>query len=1015
MKTLNRLKIFNLKQIMILPAFALLISSLSIIPSFAALGDDWQATASGLTESAKYWRESRISTDGSSQVAIDANSVYVSRDYGISWSLKYTSIDSLFDLDSSDDGSTIVISYQNPGNGILLISKDYGQNWTTSTPLGLRPIPGSGDFYLEDFAVSTDGNKIFTVTSDGRFFYSLNTGLDWSLPTYPTAITDQTPNGTGFQIHDKWRSIDISGDGESLVVSGEGVGVKVSTDLGQTWKYVINNDLHWKKVSFANNSSTIVVHTWDDGYQKGLLNISTDGGETFSYASCALTPDIVCIDSGFGGPIVWSNFALSANGTKIIAIGNTGESAGERKNIYISGDQGVHWSQTSLDSSYWTTVSSDTLGINLLAVNGGQNSQMFASHDSGLTWNPISTGIVPASYPWIDVESSSNGQYMYANREDQEGNKLFKSADYGATWANTNAPGFNATNNGLISVSTDGSTIISVSNSFNECFDGLEDSICASKILKSIDYGKNWTTINFPDVIGFISISSSNDGHKQVANAVSWDFETNTPIFKLYVSLDFGDTWEEKFAQSSEDSDQNFLFSISMSGDGNRIIASTVGRLYYISINSGDTWERFENPTQLGIFGDGCENNFVITKDGSKIFAITINGVFVSLDLGITWSESSIAPEFVYDGYVDIKVNEDGTKIGLAEPYQKIIVSENSGQSWKTIFNLDENYSVNSLTAADDFSTFVFSTDVDIYVSHSVSLSTAPANDSGSSVDKPAVVTKKDDIKEIIEKLKDVNKEVDNLKPGTLTTSEPLIMRLLEDLPTTLKPQFIDIFTEDTVINQTLDLKKALDAFKQFIDKILVNLPSSVIIDGQIQASRLVVLNHTTMQLVTDNGGVISVQANDGENPIPVDQSGKVQMVRSNGVETKGVGLSPNSEFSVYLFSDPTLLGVGKADTQGSFNASFLVDKDFPLGNHTLQINGVLANGKTSSISMPVSVVESVETATSQAMTKVTQVNDSPQRSNNWIILLLISLVIIGYFVKKDGLKFIQEFTRGNK
>ena len=212
-----------------------------------------------------------------------------------------------------------------------------------------------------------------------------------------------------------------------------------------------------------------------------------------------------------------------------------------------------------------------------------------------------------------------------------------------------------------------------------------------------------------------------------------------------------------------------------------------------------------------------------------------------------------------------------------------------------------------------------------------------------------------------------------------------------------------------------MDSNKVLNILKDIVDKIVVDLPSLVRVGGEIQASRLVVVDNTSLQLVTADGGVLSVQANDGENPIPVDKNGKVQMVRSNGVETKGVGLSPNSEFSVYLFSDPTLLGVGKADAKGSFNASFLVDKDFPLGNHTLQINGMLANGKTSSISMPVSVVESVETATTQAMVKTTPVSDSSPRSNFWIILLLISLIIIGYFVIREGPKLINEITSGNK
>jgi hypothetical protein len=379
--------------------------------------------------------------------------------------------------------------------------------------------------------------------------------------------------------------------------------------------------------------------------------------------------------------------------------------------------------------------------------------------------------------------------------------------------------------------------------------------------------------------------------------------------------------------------------------------------------------------------------------------------------MGTTWSETSIAPQPVEDGYADIKLNQDGSGILLADYDGKVLYTENSGQTWTTIFN-NEDYNLLSITAAQDFSTVAFGTDTDVYVSHGSNFSPAVApagnNDSGpaASTPTPAAKAKVEEVKEKIKETKEEEKEV--MKPGTIAAAEPLIMRLIEDLPVILKPQILNIFTEKQELSQILDSNKVLNILKDIVDKIVVDLPSLVRIGGEIQASRLVVVDNTSLQLVTADGGVLSVQANDGENPIPVDKSGKVQMVRSNGVETKGVGLSPNSEFSVYLFSDPTLLGVGKADAQGSFNASFLVDKDFPLGNHTLQINGMLANGKTSSISMPVSVVESVETATTQAMIK-TVAEVKTTNTNFYLVFLLIMLALIGSIIVFKGPRFIYD------
>lgn len=1006
---------------MILPLITLIFSSINALPAFAALGDDWDATASGLRENTPSWVASKISNNGTIQVAITYDSVYISSDTGNTWTNKLTTDKYLDGLDLSSDGSTIVLSYSAGANGSFLVSKDYGQTWTDSTPVGRSS--SNNDVAILDFALSSDGNTIVAFTNDGRFFHSSDSGVAWSAPIFPTDVTDPSAmavsaatNGMfSGQDHDRWKSIDISSDGGSLIIGGAGVGVKISTDLGATWSFVINDNLNWANVAFANNSSTIIAQTWDDGHGKGLIKISTDAGQTFSNASCALTPETACLDTDFGGPIVWSNFATSADSSKMIAIGNTAESAGYPKQIYVTSDQGLNWTLTDLATNYWRSVSSDSSGNNLLAT--GSGTQIFTSHDAGLTWNTISTGLVPASYYWYDVEASSDGKYMYANRDNSA---LFKSSDYGATWSNTNAPGFYADGNTSIATSSNGATVITASNfDYYGCFYLQDNSKCSARLLKSNDYGQNWTTVDFPEVIYYNSLSISNDGQTQVANAVLYNFDTEVAQYKIYVSRDSGQTWIERFEQSVEDMGNAELYNSSISGDGQKIIASTARNFYYISTDYGVEWERLVFPEALGYFQTSYRNNFAITSDGSKIYALTDNGLFLSQDMGLTWSENSLAPEPSEDGYSDFKLNQDGSGILLADYDRKVLFSENSGQTWNTIFNAEGDYNLLAITASQDFSTVAFSTESDVYISHNSTFvpnptpSSSSNNNSSSTAPTPTPTPtnkpKIEDIKELIEKIKEAKEEEkEELKPGTIAAAEPLIMRLIEDLPVILKPQIVNIFTEEPTANQVLDIKKALDFLKDIVDKVVVNLPSLVRIGGEIQASRLVVVDNTTLQLVTADGGVLSVQANDGENPIPVDQSGKVQMVRSNGVETKGVGLSPNSEFSVYLFSDPTLLGVGKADAQGSFNASFLVDKDFPLGNHTLQINGVLANGKTSSISMPVSVVESVEIASSQAMTKaVAEVKTT--NSNFYLIFLLIMLALIGSIIVFKGPRFIYE------
>jgi hypothetical protein len=234
------------------------------------------------------------------------------------------------------------------------------------------------------------------------------------------------------------------------------------------------------------------------------------------------------------------------------------------------------------------------------------------------------------------------------------------------------------------------------------------------------------------------------------------------------------------------------------------------------------------------------------------------------------------------------------------------------------------------------------------------------------------------------------------LKPGTTNNPEPLIKKLIEDVSNSLKPIIVNIFTQQSPTpNPFFDSKRALEVATPARDKKVIELPSLVRIDNELQSSKLVVIDNTSVQVVTEGGGMLSVEAKDGVATIPVDNTGKVQMIRSNTVNTNGVGLLPNSEFAVYLFSEPTLLGIGKSDLKGNFYASFMVDKEFPLGNHTLQVNGILSNGKTSSISMPVTVVENADIAHSQATPKSNLVDENPVTKANSVSYLIIAIFIL--------------------
>ena len=231
-------------------------------------------------------------------------------------------------------------------------------------------------------------------------------------------------------------------------------------------------------------------------------------------------------------------------------------------------------------------------------------------------------------------------------------------------------------------------------------------------------------------------------------------------------------------------------------------------------------------------------------------------------------------------------------------------------------------------------------------------------------------------------------------EPGTSNQPAPLVERFIDDLIDALKPVIVDIFStpiSDADITSFTD-QVALDLIKSTGDKRIGNAPSFVLYNNEYQPSKLAILDNSIAQVVAANGGVLNLQAKDGETPIDVNTEGRVQMVQSNFVFAQGTGLAPNSEFAVYLFSNPTLLGIGKTNAKGEFFISFAVKNQIPLGDHTLQVNGLLADGRTSSVSMPVTLVDSIETARSNAMAKTVFVNENPVTKATNALYFLIAL-----------------------
>lgn len=187
------------------------------------------------------------STDGATQVAsvgggdwsYQAGDVLVSRDYGRTWSivldLNYASIY----VGMSANGQYMVAGgmvsvnqttqYRNPGD--LYVSTDYGSTWSVKS--------GAGQKLWSKMDISNDGTKIFAltepqaqyvngnveVTAKGSSFYSTNSGASF---TQAKALSGTTNS-------QQWTDFDISDDGSKVFLVGGNEGLWTSSNSGATW------------------------------------------------------------------------------------------------------------------------------------------------------------------------------------------------------------------------------------------------------------------------------------------------------------------------------------------------------------------------------------------------------------------------------------------------------------------------------------------------------------------------------------------------------------------------------------------------------------------------------------------------------------------------------------------------------------------------------------------------------------------------------------------------------------
>lgn len=88
-----------------------------------------------------------------------------------------------------------------------------------------------------------------------------------------------------------------------------------------------------------------------------------------------------------------------------------------------------------------------------------------------------------------------------------------------------------------------------------------------------------------------------------------------------------------------------------------------------------------------------------------------------------------------------------------------------------------------------------------------------------------------------------------------------------------------------------------------------------------------------------------NIQAVDSDGVRPLGTQGAIEVEEEGFVRLNGAGFQPNSTVEVWMFSDPTFVGVVQTDAEGNYGSLLQMPEDLKSGEHTLQSTGTARNG----------------------------------------------------------------------
>jgi hypothetical protein len=442
-------------------------------------GTSWTTASGTINSVVRNWAAISVSATGEYMSAVvNGSTIWTSSTFGRSWTARNSSR-AWTAINISADGQVQVASVS---GGQVYISVDYGVNWTpygSSQNYSWVACAGNGAFIAACVAngllYTTRANALFltglstpylltsSITTTNLSTMSINTGsfVTETITATDQYLTDIAVNNNA--IVTKLYNSDIYSIGQPAITS-LGVNIAARSPAANYWKAIAISATGQYQIAISNTSSTA-----------GTAVRSLDYGRTWTTIT-ALTGD------NTGNPSLnpgddWISVAISATGQYQTVVPSSGQ-------IRRSIDYGAGWEAVATDR-IWRYVAMSATGEYQTAVH--YSGAIWTSRDFGVTWTSNSSAGSTA-LNWYGVSVSASGQYQTAVEEGTGGSAgtIWRSTDFGVTWSNVTGSNTTATWR-AVSMSDSGQFQVAVGTIV---------------ILRSVNYGASWMTVNLLTVGG---------------------------------------------------------------------------------------------------------------------------------------------------------------------------------------------------------------------------------------------------------------------------------------------------------------------------------------------------------------------------------------------------------------------------------------------------------------------------------------------------------------------------------